>query len=183
MKRGANVGLTREIPGLTALVVGARFTAGAEQVLLESMVMATILCDADSRALSDDHFVFFNQITSPEMSVSQLEKALGGDTEQVDIDLGAVPAEVQRIVLIAYVNPAFAARRTLGQLRECTVRVLDLHGAELVRSENLAPALTTETALVLGEVYRHGAHWKFKVIGLGYNDGIAAVAKDFGIAL
>lgn len=184
MKRGANVGLTREIPGLAGLVVGARFTAGAEQVLLETLVFAAVLCDADGRALSDDHFVFFNQLTTPDLSVSQLETALGGDTEQIEIDLRAVPAEVHRIVLVAYVNEAFAARRTLGQLRECTVRVLDLaDGTELVRSENLAPALSTETALVLGEVYRHREHWKFKVIGLGYNDGVNAVAREVGISL
>jgi tellurium resistance protein TerD len=184
MKRGANVALTREIPNLTGLVVGVRFTAGAEHVLLENMVMATILCDADNQALSDDHFVFFNQLRSPDLSVTQLEKAVGEDTEQVEIDLASVPAEVDRIAVVAYLNEAIAARRTMGQLKECTVRVLNLQGnTELVRSENLATGLSAETALVLGEVYRNGADWKFKVIGAGYAEGIAAVARDYGVGL
>jgi tellurium resistance protein TerD len=184
MKRGANVALTREIPGLTGIVVGVRFTAGAERTMLDNMVLATILCDADSQALSDEHFVFFNQLSSPDLSVTQLEQVVGEDTEQVEIDLHAVPADVFRIAVIAYLNEAGAARRTLGQLRECTVRVLNLQGnTELVRSENLAPGLSAETALVLGEVYRNGTEWKWKVIGLGYAEGIAAVARDYGISL
>ena len=184
MKRGANVALTKEIPGLTGLVVGVRFAAGAEQVLLDNLVLATILCDADSRVLSDDHFVFFNQLSSPDLSVSAVEEALGPDTEQVEVVLDRVPPAVQRIVLVAYLNEGIAGRRTLGQLKDCTVRVLDLaNGNELVRSENLAPALGTETAVVLSEVYRHGSDWKFKVIGLGYADGIRAVARDFGVGL
>ena len=74
--------------------------------------------------------------------------------------------------------------RTLGQLREVSVRVLNLaDNSELVRSENLAPGLQSETGLALGELYRHGGGWKFKVIGQGYGDGIRAMATDFGIAL
>jgi tellurium resistance protein TerD len=184
MKRGANVALTREIRGLTGVVVGVQYTAGAEQTLIDNLVVATILCDADSKALSDEHFVFFNQLSSPDLSTTQLETALGGDNEQVEIDLAAVPHEVFRIAIVVYLNEAIAARRTLGQLRDCRIRVLNLNGnAELVRSENLAPALTTETALVLGEMYRNGVDWKFKVIGEGYAQGIAGIARDYGVAL
>jgi tellurium resistance protein TerD len=128
--------------------------------------------------------VFFNQLTSPDLSVSQLETALGEDQEQIEVDLTAVPAEVNRIAVVAYINEAIAARRSLGQLREVTIRVLNLQGnAELVRSENLAPALSTETALVLGELYRNGPDWKFRVIGEGYAQGIAGIARDYGVAL
>lgn len=184
MKRGANVALTREVPGLRRLVVGVRFTAGAEQVLLDNLVLATVLCDHDGHALSPEHFVFFNQLTSEDLSVSQLEQVLGSDTEQVEIDLAAVPDAVERVVVAAYVNEAVGARRTLGQLRECTVRVLDgAAGTELVRSENLATGLGQVTAVTLGEVYRHGPDWKFKVLGDGYAQGIRGLASDFRIPL
>ena len=184
MKRGANVSLTREIPGLTGLVVGVRWNAGSETALADNMTMATILCGTDGRALSDQHFVFFNQLTTPELSVQQLEQALGGDQEQIEIDLNSVPAQVERIVVVVYVNDGPAQKRTLGQLRSCFVRVLNLNGnAELVRSEELASGLQAETALALGEVYRHGSEWKFKVLGQGYSKGIAGIASDYGLNL
>jgi tellurium resistance protein TerD len=184
MKRGANVSLTREVPGLRGLVVGIRWNAGPETVLADNMTMATILCGSDGRALSDQHFVFFNQLSSPDLSVQQLEQALGGDQEQVEIDLDAVPAQVERIVIVAYVNDGPAQKRTLGQLRSCVVRVLNQNGnAELVRSEELANSLQSETALALGEVYRHNSEWKFKVLGQGYSKGISGVAADYGLTL
>ncbi len=146
MKRGANVALTREIPNLRGLVVGAAWNAGAETALSDNLVLAAILCDASNRALSNQHFVFFNQLSSPDLSVHQLAQALGGDQEQIEIDLASVPANVDRIVVIAYVNEGPAQKRTLGQLRSCVVRVLNLDGnAELVRSEDLAPELQDET--------------------------------------
>ena len=146
MKRGANVALTQEIPSLTGVVLGVRWNAGSEQALSENLVAATILCDADNQAPSEEYFVFFNQLTSPDLSVAQLAQALGDDREQIEVDLGAVPADIHRIVVALYVNEGPGAKRTLGQLRECYVRVLDLDGGqELVRSENLAPALRSET--------------------------------------
>ncbi|MEP7193200.1 MAG: TerD family protein [Actinomycetota bacterium] len=183
MTRGSNVALTREIPSLTGVVVGVKLHS-TERVLVDNLVVATILCDSSGKALSDEHFVFFNQLSSPELSVTQLAHAVGRDTEQVEIDLDAVPTEVSRIVVVTYINEGNLARRTLGQLNEASVRVLNLaDNTELVRSENLASGLHNESGLALGELYRHGGGWKFKVIGQGYRDGIRAMAADFGISL
>lgn len=184
MKRGANVALTREIPGLSGLVLGVRWNAGAEHALDDNLVFAAILCGADGRARSDRDFVFFNQLGSPDMSVQQLDQAMDGDNEQVEVDLVAVPAEIERIVVVLYVNDGPAQRRTLGQLRSCVVRVLDLaDNKELVRSEELARSFQAETAVALGEVYRNDGGWKFKVLGQGYAKGIAGIASDYGIPL
>ena len=184
MKRGANVALTREIPNLTGLVLGMSWNAGAERVLDDNLVFAAILCGSDGRARSDKDLVFFNQLTSAENSVQQLEKAMGDDREQIEVDLAAVPTEVDRVVVVLYVNDGPGQRRTLGQLRSCVIRVLDAaDNRELVRSEDLASSFTAETAVVLGELYRHDGGWKFKVLGQGYAQGIRAVATDYGIPL
>ncbi len=184
MRRGANVALTREIPGLTGLVLGMSWNAGAERALADNLVFAALLCGRDGRVRDDRDFVFFNQLTAPEESVHERDAALGNDGEQIEIDLPSVPPEIERIVAVLYINEGPAQRRTLGQLRSCVIRVLNRDGnAELVRSEDLAPAFGTETAVVLGEVYRHPEGWKFKVLGQGYSKGIAGIAADYGVPI
>ena len=184
MRRGANVTLTREIPDLRGVVLGVQFSAGLEQVLVDNIVVAAILCKGDGDAVSDRHFVYFNQLASPELSVQQLREVVGEDHDQIEVDLSAAPPEVTRIVVVMYVNEGNAVRRTLGRLKSCVIRVLNLDGnAELIRSENLAPALDLETGLALGELYRHSGGWKFKVLGDGYADGVTALAADYGIRL
>jgi tellurium resistance protein TerD len=92
---------------------------------------------------------------------------MGEDSEQIEILLLEVPANTSRIVS----NEGLGLRRSLGRLRNVGVRVLNLiDNQELVRSENLPPVLDRETALSLGEVYRHNGGWKFKVIGEGSGD-------------
>jgi tellurium resistance protein TerD len=184
MKRGANVALTREVPGLTRLILGMSWNSGKERALEDNLTFAAILCGPDGQARSDQDFVFFNQLASPDQSVQQLEQALGNDNEQIEVDLPAVPADVERIVAVLYVNDGPAQRRTLGQLRSCVIRVLNgADNRELVRSEELASAFDAETAVALGEVYRHETGWKFKVLGQGYSRGVAGIAADYGIPL
>jgi tellurium resistance protein TerD len=95
-----------------------------------------------------------------------------------------VPAAVERVVVVLYLSEGGPRRRTLGQLKRCVVRVLDgVTGAGIVTSEDLAPGFGPETAVVLGEVYRHQGGWKFKVVGQGYAAGIVGVAEQYGLPL
>ena len=184
MRRGANVSFTREIPGIRTVVLGADWDVGSEAVLGENLVMAALLTDHGDKVLSDQHFVFFNQLHSPDLSVAAMEAAVGDDDDQIEVDLPDVPPAVEHVVVVLYVNEGPGPRRTLGQLKRLTLRLLDARdNKEIVRSEDLAPGLASETAIVLGELYRHTDGWRFKVVGQGYSDGLAGVARDFGLSL
>ncbi len=182
--KGANASLTRENPDLTGIVVGVDWDTGSEHVLDEALTLMAILCGSDGKALSDEHVVYFNQLVSADLSTAQLGEVMGPDDEQLEIDLTAVPDQVDRIVVVVYINEGVTGRRTLGQLRRCTVRVLDLQGNRpLLTTGDLAEGLDTETAVALGQVYRRASEWKFKALGSGYSGGLAGVARDFGVAL
>jgi tellurium resistance protein TerD len=184
LARGANVALTRENPDLRGVVIGIRWDTGADEVLADNLVAATMLCGPDHKVISDRHFVFFNQLVSPDTSVAQLEQLLGDDKEQVEVEFAGVPAEVERIVVMVYLNEGSTARRSLGQLRGCSVRILALEDNRvLARSEELAPALSNETAVVIGYLYRYKAEWRFRVVGQGYSSGLKGVASDYGVPL
>jgi hypothetical protein len=43
------------------------------------------------------------------------------------------------------------------------------------------PRLASETVLLLAEIYRHGTGWKLRALGQGYADGLAGLARDFGV--
>lgn len=184
LPKGANASLSKENPGLRGVVVGVDWDAGVERVLADALTLMTILCDERGKALSQEHVVFFNQLVSADLSTVQLQELMGQDDEQLEIDLAAVPPEVDRIVILVYINEGVSGRRTLGQLRKCTLRVLNLDGgAHLIQTVDLADGLDSETAVALGQVYRRGEEWKFKALGSGYSTGLAGVAKDFGVAL
>ncbi|MBC2876567.1 MULTISPECIES: TerD family protein [Streptomyces] len=185
LAKGGNVSLSKEAPGLTAVTVGlgwdVRTTTGADYDLDAS----ALLCDANGKVPSDQHFVFFNNLRSPEGSVvhsgDNLTGGGDGDDEQVQVDLAAVPAEVDKIVFPVSIYDAAQRGQSFGQVRNAFIRVVNrADGRELARYD-LTEDASTETAMVFGELYRHGPEWKFRAIGQGYASGLAGIAQDYGV--
>src|ERR1700712_1719145 len=102
LSKGGNVSLSKEAPGLTNILVGLgwddRSTDGADFDLDASAIM---LNDSD-KVVSDQHFIFFNNLKSPDGSVEHTGDNLTGegegDDEALKVNLVAVPPEVDKIV-------------------------------------------------------------------------------------
>jgi tellurium resistance protein TerD len=185
LSKGGNVSLTKQAPGLTAALVGlgwdARTTSGADFDLDAS----ALLVDAGGRVLSDQHFVFFNNLTSPDGSVEHTGDNLTGegegDDEAIKVDLARVPAEVDKIVFTVSIYDAESRRQSFGQVRNAYIRVVNQADNVEITRYDLSEDASTETAMIFGEVYRSAAEWKFRAVGQGYESGLAGIARDFGV--
>ncbi|MFF8309884.1 TerD family protein [Streptomyces lydicus] len=183
LTKGGNVSLSKQAPGLTAVTVGLGWQVGAAGGPGYDLDASALLCDGTGKVLSDEHFVFFNNLRSPDGSVrhSGNEPVGGSGGEQIQVDLTAVPAEVAKIVFPVSLYEAEQRRQNFGQVRSAHIRVVDREtGTEIARYD-LRGNAATETAMVFGELYRHGAEWKFRAVGQGYAAGLAGIAQDFGV--
>lgn len=185
LSKGGNVSLTKEAPGLTAVTVGlgwdVRTTTGADFDLDAS----ALLCRDDGKVLTPKHFVFYNNLTSPDGTVQHTGDNLTGegegDDEQIKVNLAAVPVEVAKIVFPVSIYEAEGRAQSFGQVRNAFIRVVNQADNRELARYDLTEDAATETAMVFGELYRHGAEWKFRAIGQGYASGLAGIAQDFGV--
>lgn len=187
LSKGGNVSLTKEAgaAGLSAVTVGLgwdiRSTTGADFDLDASAIALA----SGGKALSDGHFVFFNNLTSPDGSIQHTGDNLTGegegDDEAINVSLGVVPPDIDKIVFPVSIYEADSRQQSFGQVRNAFIRVVNqVNGQELARYD-LTEDASTETAMVFGELYRNGAEWKFRAVGQGYASGLAGIARDFGI--
>ncbi|MEV7925596.1 MULTISPECIES: TerD family protein [unclassified Kitasatospora] len=185
LSKGGNVSLTKEAPGLSAVVVGlgwdVRTTTGTDFDLDAS----ALLCNEQGKVASDGNFVFFNNLKSADGSVEHTgDNRTGegeGDDEAIKVNLAGVPADVQKIVFPVSIYDAENRGQNFGQVRNAFIRVVNqADNTELARYD-LSEDASTETAMVFGELYRNGAEWKFRAIGQGYASGLRGIAQDFGV--
>jgi stress response protein SCP2 len=135
---------------------------------------SALLLRADGRVASDEDFVFYNQPRHPSGTVRHAGKA--GTTDTVEVDLAALPAEVERVLLAASADGG-----PFGRVPDLRLVLSDAAtGAVLAE---FAIAADAETALVGGELYRRAGRWKFRAVGQGYASGLAGLATDFGIGV
>ena len=185
LAKGGNVSLSKAAPGLTAVNVGlgwdVRTTTGADFDLDAS----ALLCGADGKVITDQHFVFFNNLTSPDGSVQHTGDNLTGegegDDEMIKVNLASVPAEVDKVVFPVSIHDADARNQSFGQVSNAFIRVVNAADQKELARYDLTEDASTETAMVFGELYRNGADWKFRAVGQGYASGLSGIARDYGV--
>ena len=135
--------------------------------------------------LSDKHFIFFNNLTSPDGSVEHTGDNLTGegegDDEAIKVNLAAVPAEVDKIVFPVSIYEGQSRQQGFGQVRNAFIRIVDQGSNNEVARYDLTEDASTETAMVFGELYRNNNEWKFRAVGQGYSSGLVGIAQDFGV--
>ncbi|WP_067697857.1 TerD family protein [Nocardia jejuensis] len=185
LAKGGNVSLSKQAPNLTKVAVclgwDVRTTTGADYDLDAS----ALVCGPNQRVLSDAHFVFYNNLRSPEGTVEHtgdnLTGAGDGDDEVINVDLAATPPTITNVFFPVSIHDADNRQQSFGQVRNAYIRVVDAsNGSELARFD-LTEDASTETAMVFGELYRHGNEWKFRAIGQGYASGLGGIARDYGV--
>lgn len=128
----------------------------------------TVLCLRENGKVgSDADFVFYNQPVSPDSAVRLADG-------EITIDLAKVTGDTHRMVVAASVDTG-----TFGTI-PLTVRITEAGAGDY---ELPITGLTSETTVLLAEVYRRVGGWKLRNIGQGYATGLAGMATDFGITV
>ena len=185
LQKGGNVSLTKTDPGLTNVQVGLGWDARSTDGAAFDLDASVFLVGDDGKVLSDGHFVFYNQKTSPDGAVihagDNTTGAGEGDDETVTINLPGVEAGVKRVVFAVTIHEAESRKQNFGMVRNAFMRVLNKDSSTELARYDLSEDYSTETAMVFGEIYRNGEEWKFKAVGQGFAGGLGALAKDHGV--
>jgi tellurium resistance protein TerD len=185
--KGGNVSLTKQAgaAGLANVTVGlgwdVRSTTGTDF----DLDATAIACGTNGKVLSDTHFIFFNNLKLADGTIEHTGDNLTGegegDDEAIKVNLGAMVAEVDKIVFPVSIYEGETRSQSFGQVRNAFIRVVNqADNSELARYD-LSEDASTETAMVFGEVYRSGAEWKFRAVGQGYASGLKGIAQDYGV--
>ncbi len=185
LSKGGNVSLSKEAPGLTAVAVGLGWDARSTTGVDFDLDASALAVDTAKRVLDDQHFVFYNNLRSPDGSIEHTGDNLtgegDGDDEVINVNLAAVPPQIDAVVFPVSIHEADNRGQSFGQVRNAYIRVVNQANGQEIARYDLSEDASTETAMVFGELYRHGTEWKFRAIGQGYASGLAGIARDFGV--
>lgn len=133
--------------------------------------LSALLVSSTGRVRSDADFVFYNQPTGPGVRLLQAPWRL-------EVDLAAVPADVEQIRAVVTLDDASGR---FGALLPPLARVHDTTGTELV--SYAVEGLTTESVVIALELYRRAGTWKVRAVGQGYAGGFADLVTDHGVSV
>ncbi len=130
----------------------------------------------NKKILSDQHFVFYNNLKTPSGAVEHMGDNLtgdgDGDDEQVQIDLSKIEGQAAEICLVVTIHDAEARKQNFGQIRNSFVRIIDTTTNEVVLKYELEEDFSIETAVEFGRIYKRESQWKFEAVGAGMKGGL-----------
>ena len=146
---------------------------------------AAFLLNANGKAVNENDFVFYNNLKHNSGSVIHTGDNLtgegDGDDEQIKVDLSLVPADIEKIDFTVTIFDAENRKQNFGQVSNAFIRIMDGDTGEELIKYDLEEDFSVETAVVAGELYRHNGEWKFNAIGSGFQGGLAALVKNYGL--
>lgn len=186
LSKGQKVDLTKGNPGLNNIMIGLGWDVNAFDSGVDfDLDAAAFLLGDNGRCPTDKDFIFYGNLEHGSGAVKHMGDNLtgegDGDDEQVQIDLSKIPANISKIAFTVTIYDSDARRQNFGQVSNAFIRIVDeLHNTELIRYD-LGEDFSVETAVVVGELYRHNGEWKFNAIGSGFQGGLAALCGHYGI--
>jgi tellurium resistance protein TerD len=187
LSKGGRISLSKEAPDLKKVHVGLGWDPRATDGADFDLDASAFLLGESGKVRSDADFIFYNQLRSADGSVEHtgdnLTGAGEGDDEVVLLDLSKVPADVHKIVFTVTIHEADARRQNFGQVGNAFIRLVNAETNVEVARYDLTEDASIETAMIFGEIYRHGNEWKFTAVGQGYAGGLAAMCNQYGITM
>lgn len=186
LTKGQKVDLTKGNPGLKKLMVGLgwdvnAFDSGADF----DLDAAAFMLGDNGKCPTEKEFIFYGNLTHPSESLKHMGDNLTGegegDDEQIFIDLTKIPANVSKVAFTVTIYEAEERGQNFGQVSNSFIRIVDESTGQEVIHYDLGEDFSIETAVVVGELYKHNGEWKFNAIGSGFQGGLAALCGHYGI--
>lgn len=130
----------------------------------------------NKKLVTDEFFVFYNNLKSPDGSVEHTGDNLtgdgDGDDEQIIVDLSKVDARVREICVVVTIHDAESRKQNFGQVRNSFIRVVDNSTNTEILKYELDEDFSIETAVEFGRIYKREDNWKFEAVGVGMKSGL-----------
>ena len=185
LSKGGNISLSKEAPGLTTVRVGLGWDTRVTDGGAFDLDASAFVLNAQGKVRSDADFIFYNNKEGAGGAVvHQGDNTTGegdGDDEVVMVKLDTLPADVSKVSFGVTIHEADGRKQNFGMVTNAFIRVVnDAGGTEIARFD-LSEDASTNTAMIFGELYRHGEEWKFKAIGQGFDGGLGPLARSMGV--
>ena len=97
------------------------------------------------------------------------------------VQLEQVPADVAKLAFVVTIHEADVRRQNFGQISNAYIRIVNADTNQEIARYDLSEDASTNTAMIFGELYRHGGEWRFGAVGQGYDGGLGPLARAYGV--
>jgi len=160
--------------GLTKMTIGLGWDPNEGTGYDFDLDASAIMIDAQRKLVSEEYFVFYNNLNSPDGALTHTgddpsgKNSDGDDDEAIMIDLEKVDQSVEEILFVVTIEDFERRRQNFGQVRNSYIRIVDQNNNQEIAKYELDEDFSIETGIEFGRLYKKNGRWKFEASGIGY---------------
>ena len=171
--------------GLSKLTIGLGWDPNKGTGFDFDLDASAFLLNKDRKLAKESHFIFYNNLESPDGSVIHTgddpdgNSSDGDDDEAIIVDLKSLPTEIEEILIVVTIEDYEARKQNFGQVRNSYIRIVDDAKNEIVAKYELDEDFSIETAVEFGRLYKRNNEWKFEASGIGYKEDLGYFVNKY----
>lgn len=174
LKKGGTFNLTKQEPGLEKVMIGLGWEVREDgQLDLDASVF---MVGDHGKLISDEFFVFYNNLKSPDGAVQHTgdnRTGVGeGDDEMVLCNMSKIHADVTEIVIIVSIHDAGIKAHNFGLLDDAYIRIMDVATKREILRYDLDENYPLDTEIEFGRLRKENGEWVFLASGVGSSKGL-----------
>lgn len=160
--------------GLTKMTIGLGWDPNDGTGYDFDLDASAIMIDSQRKLVSEDYFVFYNNLNSPDGALTHTgddpsgKNSDGDDDEAIMIDLAKVDSRVEEILFVVTIEDFERRKQNFGQVRNSYIRIVDQSNNQEIAKYELDEDFSIETGIEFGRLYKINGSWKFEASGIGY---------------
>jgi tellurium resistance protein TerD len=171
--------------GLTKMTIGLGWDPNEGTGFDFDLDASAIMIDSDRKLLSEECFVFYNNLQSPDGALTHTgddpsgKNSDGDDDEAIIVDLEKVDPKAEEILFVVTIEDFERRKQNFGQVRNSYIRIVDNSTNQEIAKYELDEDFSIETGVEFGRLYKRNGSWKFEASGIGYRADLAFFLEKY----
>ena len=159
------------VHSLKKIAVGLGWDVSHKEGEVFDLDLSAVMLGANGEPRSQKDIIFYDNLVGEGIRHTG-DNSTGegdGDDEVIIITFDELPKDIQKIAFTVTIDKAKERGQNFGQVDNAFVRIFDPESFTELFRYDLGKDFSTETGVIVGDVYNTNGEWKFVPIGKGFN--------------
>lgn len=192
LDKGQKINLSKTVASLTNIKAVIGWNANTTDTGVDFDVdVSAFICKHNAsnlpKLISNEWFIFYNNLKSPDGAVVHRGDNLTGATddssgecEAITVDIKNINEQVDEISFVVTIHDAAIRRQNFGQIINAYICLFNEVDGHVIANYDLSDDFSIETAVQVGSLYKKNGDWMFHAVGAGYKTGLASFVQEYG---
>lgn len=180
LKKGEKIDLTKSNPGLSKIVVGLGWDANESSGSEYDLDASVFMLNKEGILERSQNLIYFGNLNGPGVhhTGDNLTGEGDGDDEVINVDLSQIPSDIDKLIFTVNIYNGKSKRQNFGHISNAYIRVINPSNRQELIRYDLGEDYSTETGLMVGEIYREENEWKFSAIDESFEGGLSSLRSQ-----